>query len=83
MPLSDIEWTKQAEGNVADVFNGNHHYQMILEQLADTLKQKEELEKKMEDYEVKHGERGIKATKAQSLQHMDEIKLLDEVMTLL
>jgi hypothetical protein len=46
----NIEWTEEAKSKVADLFNGNHRYKLLLEQLADTLKQLDEVETRMKKY---------------------------------
>jgi hypothetical protein len=46
-PPPNIEWAEQAKEKVADLFNGNHQYKLLLENLADALKQLDDIERRM------------------------------------
>ena len=77
-PPPIIQWTEEAKNQVADLFNGNHHYKLLLEELADTLKQLEEIEKRMEKYE------GLdKPSKAQKNQEVVDEGLKEKVLEIL
>lgn len=58
-----IEWMEAGLKGIADMFNGNHHYQILLDVLRPLLEQREDVRKRIEVFE--EAENPSKVQKAQ------------------
>jgi hypothetical protein len=73
-----IEWTEAGLKGVADMFNGNHRYQILLDLLATQLEQREEVVKRMEAFEV-----ADKPSKLRKMQHEKDKEILADLEKIL
>lgn len=69
-----IEWTESARNGVADLFNGNHRYQILLEILREVTEQREDVVTRMKKFE----ETG-NPSKAQKTQHEKDKSILKDL----
>lgn len=69
-----IQWTESGLKGVADLFNGNHRYQILLDLLRPLIDQREDVVKRMEEFE-----KAANPTKAQKVQYEKDKGILMEL----
>lgn len=69
-----IEWTEAGLKGIANMFNGNHRYQILLDILRPLLEQREEVAKRIEAFEEVD-----KPSRARKVQHETDKGILVEL----
>lgn len=52
-PIPRIVWTEEAKGKKAELINGNHRYQLLLDELAGPIRELEDVKKRLEVWNKK------------------------------
>jgi hypothetical protein len=76
--IPDIVWTEESKKEIADVFNGNHHYKLLLADYAGALKQYDTVQRRMKAFQEK--EKPSSAHKKQAKEDQGLFKQLRETL---